>query len=168
MDDIEGDKEVEENSEEFELPEENSHPQISIQGIHGSVGFQTMRVMGHVGKKQIHILIDSGCTHNFLDENFAKKCGCKLEAMKVQSVTIKGGDKLLCHYMCKSFKWTLHSTEFQSEVYLLPLGSCDLVLGVRTLGTIKWDIKQLKMEFFYGDKVHFLRGIKGNKIQLMS
>ena len=170
MDDIEGDKEVEDNGEDFELTEENSHPQISIQAMHGSVGFQTMRVTGHVGKRQIHILIDSGSTHNFLDENFAKKCGCKLEAMKVQSVTIAGGDKLLCHYMCKSFKWTLHSTEFQSEVYLLPLGSCDLVLGVQwlsTLGTIKWDFKQLKMEFFYGDKIHILRGIKGNRIQLM-
>lgn len=86
MDDIEGDKEVEENSEEFELTEENSHLQISIQAMHGSVGFQTMRVMGHVGKRQIHILIDSGSTHNFLDENFAKKCGCKLEAMNVQSI----------------------------------------------------------------------------------
>ena len=73
--------------------------------------------------------------------------------------------------MCKDFKWTLHSTEFRSEVYLLPLGSCDLVLGVQwlaTLGIIKWDFKQLKMEFSYDNKVHILRGIRGTKLQLVS
>ena len=88
-----------------------------------------------------------------------------------QSVTIAGGDKLMCYYMCKNFKWTLHNIEFQSDVYLLPLGSCDLVLGVQwlsTLGIIKWDFKQLQMKFSYEGKVHFLKGIKGAKLQLMS
>ena len=88
-----------------------------------------------------------------------------------QSVTIAGGDKLMCYYMCKNFKWTLHNIEFQSDVYLLPLGSCDLVLGVQwlsALGIVKWDFKQLQMEFSYEGKVHFLKGIKGAKLQLMS
>ena len=38
---------------------------ISMNAIYGNTGFQKMRVNGHVGKKTIHILIDSGSTHNF-------------------------------------------------------------------------------------------------------
>ena len=109
-----------------------------------------MRINGYVRKKTIHILIDSGSTRNFLDENLAKLLGCKLELVLMQYVTIADGNKLQYHYICKDFRWWLHGTEFKSEVYLLPLGSCDLVLGIQwlsTLGIIKWDFKNLKMEF---------------------
>ena len=95
MDDPEGNQEGEDNGADIELLECPGSPQISLQALHGNVGFQTMRVMGHVGKRQIHILIDSGSTHNFLDEKFAKECGSPLEAMRAQSITIVGGDKLL-------------------------------------------------------------------------
>ena len=91
--------------------------------------------------------------------------------MIAQSVTIADGNRMQCHYTCKEFKWTLHSTEFQSEVYLLPLGACDLVLGVQwlsTLGTIKWDFSQMRMEFTYANRLHVLRGIKKGVAQLMS
>jgi len=122
-------------------------------------------------KKTIHILINSGSTHNFLDEKLAKTLGCILEPMVAQSITIAGDNQLQCHYICRNFNWWLHGAEFQSEVYLLPLGSCDLVLGVQwlsTLGTIKWNFKQLKMEFKQGDRQFILRGIKKSKVQLMS
>jgi len=130
-----------------------------------------MRINGHVGKKTIHILIDSGSTHNFLDDKLARKLGCKLEHVPAQSVTIAGGNKLQCHYICKDFKWWLHGTEFRSEVYLLPLGSCDLVLGIQwlsTLGTIKWDFKHLKMEFKQGNRNFILRGMKEGTVHFTS
>ena len=43
----------------------------------------------------------------------------------------------------------LRLTEFVSDILLLPLGGCDLVLGVQwlsTLGVIKLDFKHLRME----------------------
>ena len=78
-------------------------PQTSIHAMCGSVGFQTMRVNGHVGKKTIHILINSGSTHNFLDEKLAKTLGCILEPMVAQSITIAGDNQLQCHYICRNF-----------------------------------------------------------------
>jgi len=66
-------------SGEVEFTEEESIPQISINAMNGHSGFNTMRVNGHRGKKTLHILIDSGSTHNFLDEQLAKSLGCQLE-----------------------------------------------------------------------------------------
>jgi len=162
---------MEEVGDEQEPFMEEMEPQISMNAMCGNTGFQTMRINGHVGKKTIHILIDSGSTHNFLDVNSAKKLGCKLEPLAEQPVTIAGGNKLPCHYVCKGFRWWLHGTEFKSDVYLLPLGSCDLVLGVQwlsTLGIIKWDFKKLKMEYMQGSRKFTLRGIRSGKVQLMS
>lgn len=55
----------------------------------------------------------------------------------------------------------LQGTQFKVDAYLLPLGSCDMVLGIQwleTLGVIKWDFKQLRMEFNYQGKRHVLIG----------
>jgi len=71
-------QEGEDDKEGSEPLKDGGTPQISLQAMHESVGFQIMRVMGHVGKCQIHILIDSVSTHNFLDEQFATKSGCSL------------------------------------------------------------------------------------------
>ena len=69
-------------------------PQLSINAMSGCPGFNTMRVNGHVGKKTIHILLDSGSTHNFLDEQLAKKLGYRLDPIPTQSVAIAGGTTL--------------------------------------------------------------------------
>ncbi|GKG21594.1 hypothetical protein Tco_0384189, partial [Tanacetum coccineum] len=47
-------------------------PQISLHALNGVESFQTMRVTGHMGKQDLHILIDTGRTHNFLDIDKAK------------------------------------------------------------------------------------------------
>ncbi|GJZ16700.1 hypothetical protein Tco_0552823 [Tanacetum coccineum] len=46
-------------------------PQISLNALTGTNNFQTMRVIGTVGQPVVHILVDCGSTHNFLDKNMA-------------------------------------------------------------------------------------------------
>lgn len=50
-----------------EIYEEAAHSMacISVQALTGTKAYQTMRVVGLVQKKPIHILIDTGSTHNF-------------------------------------------------------------------------------------------------------
>ena len=80
-----GEEDDDMNTEEFtgkeEFDEAEILPQISMNAMNGSTGFHTMRVKGHVGKRTLHILVDSGSTHNFLDETFAKRLGCRLESV---------------------------------------------------------------------------------------
>ena len=78
----------------------------------------------------LQILVDSSSSHNFVDVDLAKRLGCKLEPINLQSVTVADGNKLQCYYMCRNFRWRLQGTEFCSDIFLIPLGSCDVVLGV--------------------------------------
>ena len=47
----------------------------SMNALTGVADFSTMRITGYHNKRPIHVLIDSGSTHNFFDINVAKKFG---------------------------------------------------------------------------------------------
>nr|GEZ84574.1 hypothetical protein [Tanacetum cinerariifolium] len=97
-------------------------PIISLHAMTGGNTYKTMRVKAYVGKHTVHSLIDSGSTHIFW-------------ILKVS------------HGLCKG-------VELTSDVFILPLGGCDLVLGVQwlsILGNIKWNFKDLIMDFMYND-----------------
>ena len=111
------------------LAEEES-PLISLQAIQGVSSFQTMRVTAKVGSQPIHILIDSGSTHNFLDSSTAKKLRCELLKIPQLVVVVADRAQLKCQGMCRGFTWTLVDIEYVSDVYLVSLGSYDMVLGV--------------------------------------
>ena len=89
--------------------EEDINPQISVHAISGmgTVGYKTMRVTVFIRKRPLHILIDSGSTHNFLDVNVAKKLGCKLEEIGPMKVDVANGSSLSCVAACKGLTWTL-------------------------------------------------------------
>nr|GEX68256.1 hypothetical protein [Tanacetum cinerariifolium] len=111
------------------VQEENSVPHISLNALTGRNTFQTMRVNGYVGKHEIHILIDSGSTHNFLDSNTAKRIGCQLKSTYPLQVTVANG----CEMM---------------------LG----ILWLSTLGNIICNFRDLKMSFQYNGRTIKLRG----------
>ena len=67
---------------DYFLNEETPH--ISIHALSGAQGFQTMRVTSLFGKHPLHVLMNSGSTHNFLDISMAKKLGCRIEKTPVQ------------------------------------------------------------------------------------
>jgi len=161
-------QEGEEEAIDFEVLE--ADPCISLHALNGIQGYQAMRVTGHYGKKPIHILVDSGSTHNFLDINLAKRLGCKLEGIDTQSVTVADGNELRCQFICKNFPWKLQGADFWADMFLIPLGSCDMVLGIQwlsTLGTIKWNFKHLTMEFKFQGHNHVLRGLRGKKVKVI-
>jgi len=76
---------------------------------------------------------------NFLDIRVAKKFRCRIEERDLLMVTVADGNKINILSMVKNFSWKLQHTTFTSYVFLIPLGCCDLVLGVEwfvTLGDI--------------------------------
>jgi len=64
----------------------------------------------------------------------------------------------------------LHNADFTSDMLLISLGSCDMVLGVQwlsQLGTVRWNFKKLQLEYTYQGQDHVLRGIRSKKPQLI-
>lgn len=127
-----------------------------------------MRIKAQSGKNLIHILIDSGITHNFLDLHTAKKLGCKIQKICPLPVCVADGNEVYCDLSSKAFSWKLQGQEFKSDMLLLPLGGCEMVLGIQwlsILGDIKCNFKDLKMEFVYNGAKVILRGTKQEPVQ---
>lgn len=136
-------------------------PQISVHALTGIANFHTMRVTGYYQKKPLHVLIDSGSTHNFLDIEAAKRLGCKSNAFDSLRVVVADGTQLNVSAVVRGFQWTIQQTKFTSDMLLIPLGCCDLVLGVEwlvSLGDIVWNFNKLQMEFYVKGRRHVLRG----------
>ena len=111
---------------------------------------QTMLLRGSCGKRRLHVLIDIGSIHNFLSEQMARKLHCAITMVTSIWVEVANGQELKCDSMCKDFQWCMQQQAFKVNVYLLPLRSYDLILGIqwlKTLGTINWNFVDLTMSF---------------------
>nr|DAD20694.1 TPA_asm: hypothetical protein HUJ06_022157 [Nelumbo nucifera] len=131
-------------TEECKEEEPPIEPCISVNAITGNSHFQTMRVIGYHKKRPLQILINSGNTHNFVDEQVVKKLGCKVETTKLMAVSVADGNKVYIATVCKGFSWQIQGTTFAADCMVLPLGFCDVVLGIQwlsTLGHIVWDFQ---------------------------
>nr|GEU35335.1 hypothetical protein [Tanacetum cinerariifolium] len=143
-------------------------PQVSLNALNGANSFQTIRITGKISKHEVHILVDCGATHNFLDVNVAKQVGCKTNRTYPLEVNVGVGIKLISNAVCKNFEWQLQGETFYTDMMILPLGGYELVLGIKwlaTLGDIKCNFSQLRMEFMYKDKKITLRGTPKAAIQ---
>lgn len=100
----------EENSESEDHTEEEATIElahISLHALAGTSTFQTMRVKGHHSRKSLHLLLDSGCSHNFIDTNLVAKLGCKIYNVTSMWVKVADGGKIVCDAQVKGFSWTM-------------------------------------------------------------
>lgn len=155
--------------EDLEAPLEA--PQISIHTLRGVHSFSTVKVVGSVGNRQLHILIHSGSTHNFINSQAAIKLRCSQIAVKPLSVSVVNGSHLSCISMCPNFQWVMQGLWFKTDVFVLPLDNYDMVVGIQWLALlddIVWNFKKLTMKFFIEGTLCELQGIGSNGLSLCS
>lgn len=88
--------------------------------------------------------------HSFLKENTTKKLGCRLVSTQPLSVTVANGSKVINKSSCIGFQWEMHGERFATDLRLLKLGGCDIVLGVdwmKTVSPISFDFNKLEVTF---------------------
>ena len=106
-----------------------------------------------------------------MNVSIAKQFGCNIKANCPLQVTVASGKTLLGDTMCSDFIWKLQGEIFNASVMLLPLGCCDMVLGIQWLSTlrdIKCNFQELRMSFAYNGKVVNLRGSTKPAVQWMT
>ena len=106
------------------------NPTISLHALTGIEGYQTMRIMGRIKKQSVVILIDSGSTHNFIDQVVSKRLKCSTKPIVGVQVTVANGDSLKSQEICELVRWEAQALIQFTDFLVLPLRGCDLVLGV--------------------------------------
>ena len=79
---------------------------ISIGAMGGftELAHSTMRIVGKYKRRSIHVLIDSGSTHNFLDVTVTKSLGCPLKLIESIYVTVANRQEMICNRICEQFR----------------------------------------------------------------
>ncbi|GJR42434.1 reverse transcriptase [Tanacetum coccineum] len=132
-------EEVENSNDSLEmlLSECYASPQISLNAISGAPTFNTMRMKAVVAKHLLHLLMDTGSTHNFLDLFTTKKLGSKITKIYPLKVIMAGGNKMVSLYKVYGFQWSIQGYQLKTDVMLLPLGGCEMVLGIQWWPTLR-------------------------------
>lgn len=129
--------------------------QISLHSMMGEGGLATRRVVGEVGEHKLNILLDSGSTLSFIQEDTAKKLCCVTHNDKPLLVKVANGQKLVSTKRATDFKWKVQGHEFQYYPRLLRNEGCDMILGgdwLRFCTPIELDYKNMKFTVTWNGK----------------
>ena len=92
--------------------------------------------MGTHKNKNLHILMDTGSTHNFLDVGIAKALGCILTPISPVWIEAVGENHICCSTICKQFEWEIQGEIFKTDLYVIPLGATEMVLGIQWISAL--------------------------------
>ncbi|KAL0332798.1 UNVERIFIED_CONTAM: hypothetical protein Scaly_2181300 [Sesamum calycinum] len=96
-------KAYEDGEEQIEESPEDEDATVSFRAMGGNNSNKTLRINGKVNGKDIHILIDSGSTHCFIDEKVVQVLGCKLEQTTSMAVRIADGGRVMSKFFYPTF-----------------------------------------------------------------
>ncbi|XP_019257786.1 PREDICTED: uncharacterized protein LOC109236005 [Nicotiana attenuata] len=136
---------------------------ISLQALNRSMGYRTLRLRGYTDKRPLEVFTECGSTHNFIDEETARKLGCVIQNIKPQLVQVADGREIPTDKMCKGFKWLMQGIMFEDDFLVFPIEKSDLVLGIQwlyPLEDIKFNFRKLLIESEYKGKLLTLKGIQ--------
>jgi hypothetical protein len=101
---------VEEVVQEEETEAENQEAEllsISLHALAGAVAPRTIRVREKIGEQQVVILIDTGSTHSFVDQNLAKKMKLPAKERNKLIVMVTNGETIPCPDCCVAVAFNL-------------------------------------------------------------
>ena len=127
--------------------------------------------MGFLKKQKVTVLIDSGSTHNFINQKLATRLNCFIYPAPEFQVLIADGSIVSCSGKCHSIKLSMGDYQLDTPMYAISMGAVDIVLGVQwltTLGTIKMNFQDLFMRFQSEGKTIELRGLKEKSPHIVS
>jgi hypothetical protein len=130
-------------------------PLISLHAMADCNGPKTMRVKAVIGRKTLMILIDSGSTHNFVDQKVAQSLQLAVTPGEDFMVKVANGERLRCNERYENVSISIQRFHFSNTLYSLPLHGLDVVLGIqwlKNLGPVICDWKNMTMSFQWDNK----------------
>lgn len=101
--------------------------EILVNSLHGVPTFYNLRVTGYCQKRPLSILVDPGSTHNFIDDEVARKLGITTLRINPQTINVADGNNRQTYMICNNLTWLLQRVTDIADFLLLPLGSCDMI-----------------------------------------
>jgi hypothetical protein len=138
----------------------------SLHAITGISSSTTMHLGVTLANTHIRALVDSGSTHCFIATATAHRLSLEPLPCPGLTVDVANGDRIACTGLCPAVPISFGSERFVIDMFIIPLGGCEMVLGcqwLRTLGPILWDFERLAMSFWRSD--HRVQWVTGRRFR---
>ena len=89
--------------------------------LSGHISPRNKRVKGSISNHYVNILIDSGSTHNFIQERVSNQLGLFVTSSNPFRLYIDNGDFLNCDTKCAEVKLCLQGYKFCMDLFILPI-----------------------------------------------
>lgn len=143
--------------------EEDVLMSISAQALHGTETSKSIRLRGWIQDKEMLMLVDSGSTHSFIDEQISTKLRGVQTLTTPLKVQIADGGQLPCSQVIPHCSWWIQGNNFKTNFRLLQLGSYDVILGMDWLeqfSPMRIDWAKKWLEFHYQQQLIRLKGLQ--------
>ena len=124
--------------------------EITFYALLDSPSLVSMRVLGRIRQQEMVILIDSGCTNNFLDESIWLALILPLSSKDTFEVQMVNGALLRTKGVSYGVPLKVQGQTFKVDLNILHLDDCVVAFETQwlySLGLIQWDFKHLTMQF---------------------
>jgi hypothetical protein len=111
-------------------------------------------------------LLDTGCTHNFLQAAAMTRLGLTPLDGDQLRVTVANGDRLRCTGIARHMPISITGDEYTITYVGIDLGCFDFVLGVdflHTLGDITWNLETMTLAFQRDARCIVWNGVQGKE-----
>lgn len=86
--------------------------QLRLHALSGDHVADTFRVVGWIGPQTVHILMDGGSTHNFVQENNSKTLGLTFDPIDPFQVLVGSGQELHYTHVCNGVSIVIQNHTF--------------------------------------------------------
>lgn len=136
--------------------------QISFHSLAGQLAPKTLRMLGSLFGHQVMVLVDSGSTHNFIQQELVTHLNlpCRMTSVPLW-VMVGNGQHLQCTSLCEEIVIDVQSSKFTVDLHILPIFDANVVLGIqwlKSLGPVLTNYNMLCMQFIHDDRVVELKG----------
>ncbi|XP_052725999.1 uncharacterized protein LOC128194435 [Vigna angularis] len=148
--------EEEEEVEGEEVSETNlATMELSALSAGGLTTPKTMKLRGHIGQREVVILIDSGASHNFIDRRLVEELRMTVTKTQPYLVSLGDGQRKRISGCCEKVALEIGEAQVVERFYIFKLGGVEVILGVEwlaKLGEVTVDWRVLTMKYRQGDK----------------
>lgn len=96
-----------------------------------------MKLKTWVSRQPITVMIESSTTHNFISAQLVSQLQIAVETTPTFGVKLGNGHRVESFGRCHNIRINLGPIEMSADLFIFPLGSVDLILGMAWLESLR-------------------------------
>ena len=153
---------IEEEDDEIEIPPDTEEAEITLQSLTGWGSHKTNRTYTETQRRTLITLIDSGASHNFINDKTAALLNLQLTPTKPFHVRVADGFPLQCDGVYRKVQTRVDGVNFPIDLFPIPLKGLDMVIGIQwliQLGPTLCDWEAQTLQFTQAGETKTIRGL---------